>query len=399
MGLFDRLFGPIKQDAAVQGYFQTLTAYQPVFYSRAGSLYEVDQTRSSIHAIATHCSKLKPNVLGPGGKALERQLQFRPNPWQDTTKFLYRTATIFEAGNTAFLVPILDTKGKTVGAFPVLPSACEVVESESGTLYLRYRFQNGQCAAVEYDRCGVMVKMQYRNDLFGESNAALNPTLDLINMQNQGIINGIKQSAAIRFMAKLAKVIREDDLKDELKRFRETNLSMENNGGVLVFDTKYADVKQIASKPFVVDAEQMAIISKNVDSYFGTNEDIRLNKFNADTWSAFYEGKVETFALQLSLVMTNMFFSEKEFELGKEILWSANRLQFASTSDKMNIITQLFDRGMLNGDEGRDILQMPPLPNGAGQKYYIRGEYIESDKKSTQEVDKQNGGKQDAGNQ
>lgn len=386
MGLFDRLFGPVKSNTAMRGYFQTLTAYQPVFYSRSGGLYEMDQTRAAIHAIATHCSKLKPNVSGAGNARLERQLQFRPNPWQDTTKFLYRTATILEAENTVFLVPVLDVRGRTVGAYPILPSACALMEGEDGITYLRFRFFSGKYAAIEYDRCGVLTKMQYRDDMFGESNAALNPTLDLINIQNQGIENGIRQSAALRFMAKLGTTLRDEDVSKERERFVRDNLAAENNGGVLMFDTKYAEVKQIESKPYIVDDKQMDIINKNVQSYFGVNDKILRNEFDEATWSAFYEAKVESFALQLSLVMTNMFFTDKQLAMGCEILWSANRLQFASTADKVEIITQLFDRGMLNRDEGREIMQMPPLPNGEGQKYYIRGEYVESEKKTAQEL-------------
>ena len=33
------------------------------------------------------------------------------------------------------------------------------------------------------------------------------------------------------------------------------------------------------------------------------------NKFDENTWNAYYEGKIEPFAIQLSLVMTNMSLS------------------------------------------------------------------------------------------
>ncbi len=386
MGLFERLFGPWKTEQAMRGYFQMLTAYQPVFTSRDGGIYEMIQTRAAINAIATHCSKLKPTVIGARKQELERQLQFAPNPWQNTSQFLYRTATILEVDNTVFLVPVLDQRGDTVGAFPVLPSSCEVVEGTNGLLYLRFRFSNGQYGAIEYDRCGVMVKMQYKDDFFGSSNAVLNPTLDLINTQNQGIEQGIKQSAALRFMAKLGKPLRDEDIAAERKRFTETNLSTENNGGVLMFDSKYAEVKQIESKPYIVDDKQMALISRSIQDHFQINDKIIRNEYDEAIWSGFYETKVEFFGVQLSLVMSNMFFPKEAIASGDEILWTANRLQFASTADKVQIITQLFDRGMLNRDEGREIMQMGPLPNGEGKTYFIRGEYIESDKKSTKEL-------------
>lgn len=384
-GLFNRIFGPIASNEPIRGYFQGLTVYNPVFTSRSGGLYEMGQTRAAIHAIATHSSKLKPTVIGSDGKPitrLSRELQFRMNPWQITSQFLYRARTIYEVENTVFLVPTLDRYGKTKGAFPLLPSICEVVEDENGTQYLRFQTADGRRAAVEYSRCGVLVKMQYKDDFFGESNNALKPTLDLISIQDQGIMEGIKQAAAIRFMAKLGKSIRPEDLKAERDAFRTLNLGADNNGGVLMFDTKYAEVKQIESKPFIVDDKQMAIIDSHVHDYFGTNEKILRNEFDSDVWAAFYEGNIEPWAVQLSLVLSCMWFTAEQIANGAEILWTANRLQFLNPSDKLNVVTQLFDRGMLNRNEGREIFQMDPLPDGEGKKFYIRGEYIESAKKT-----------------
>lgn len=376
MGLFEKIFGGGSRDPAIKGYFETMTAYNPVFYTRSGGLYEAMETRAAIHAIATHCSKLKPHVSGPQAQRLDRRLQMAMNPWQNTQQFLYRAATILEVDNACFLVPLVAENGRTIGAYPVVPAACELVEGLNGEPFLRYQLGRGQHVAIEYSRCGVLIKMQYKDDFFPETNAPLLPTLDLIDVENQGIENGIKQSAAIRFLAKLGSSLRDEDIEKERERFRRTNLSAENNGGVLLIDTKYADVKQLESKPFVVDAEQMALIKGNVHDYFGTNEKILRNEWDEAIWSAFYEGKVEVFALQMHLALTQMFFSEREQALGNDITFSANRLQFAKIEDKVNTIKELFDRMMLSPDEGREILQMAPLPDGLGQKYYIRGEYL-----------------------
>ena len=40
-------------------------------------------------------------------------------------------------------------------------------------------------------------------------------------------------------------------------------------------------------------------------------------------------------------------------------------------------MTQLFDRGMMTIDEGREVFQMPTLGTPEAQKYYIRREYAE----------------------
>jgi HK97 family phage portal protein len=374
MGMFDAIFKRPKAESAIRGYFQTLTAYQPQFYSYDGGLYEMDITRSAVHAFANHVSKLKPEVLGQNNQRIEKILRYRPNPWQNASQFLYRLATIYEVENTAFIVPIMDMQGKMSGYFPLMPSACDVVQGADGLAYLRYHMKTGETAAMEYSRCGVLTKMQYSDDLFGESNKALKPTMDLISIQNQGIEEGIKQAAAIRFMAKLGQSVRQDDLAAEQKRFRDLNFGTENNGGVLMFDAKYADVKQIDSKPYIVNADQMKIINDNVYNYFGVNEKILRNEWDEASWNAYYEGKIEPFALQLSLALTNMTFSDHEISFGNEIQFSANRLQFATITNKVSVITQLFDRGLISFNEGREILQMPPIDGG--DTYMIRGEYV-----------------------
>ena len=337
----------------------------------------MELTRAAIHSFATQCSKLKPEIQGNAYKELGKRMQFQPNPFMDTTKFLYRLATILSVNNSAFIIPILAEDGQTItGYYPLIPSMCEVVEYQ-GKPYLRYTFTTGQKAAIEFEKVGILTQFQYRNDFFGESNAALNPTMQLIHTQNQGIIEGVKKSAYIRFIARMANVIRGDDLTAERKRFTEDNLAAENHGGVMMFDGKYGDVKQVDSKPFIVDAEQMTLIKNNVFNYFGTNEKILQNSFDENTWASYYEGKIEPFAIQLSLVMSNMTFTPKEIAFGNQFLFTANRLQYASNQTKLAIVVQLFDRGFMTHDMGLEIFNMAPLPNGEGSKYFIRKEYAE----------------------
>ena len=48
---------------------------------------------------------------------------------------------------------------------------------------------------------------------------------------------------------------------------------------MVIYDAKFADVKPIESKPFTVNAAQMAQINENVFNYFGTNAGILQNKY------------------------------------------------------------------------------------------------------------------------
>lgn len=373
MGLFESIFKKPK-NIAVANYFKTLSAYTPVFTTYDGGVYEMELTRAAIHSFALACSKLKPEVTGTAYKNLERVLQFKPNPFMDTSKFIYRVATILSVNNNAFIVPIEDEFGFISGYYPLLPQNCEVLDV-NGEAYLRYTFANGQRAAIEFNKVGILTQFQYKDDFFGEDNKALYPTMQLIHTQNQGIINGVKNSANIRFLAKIANMISPEDITKERNRFTNDNLSADNQSGMIIYDNKFTELKQVDSKPFVVNAIQMQQINENVYNYFGTNAAILQNKYTEDEWNAFYEGKIEPFAIQLSLVMSNMTFTQRELAYSNQITFTANRLQYASNATKLNVSTQLFDRGLLNRNGVMDIWNMSHVEGG--EKYYIRKEYAE----------------------
>lgn len=373
MGLFEKIFKRPAPKGVPQGAYQTLTAYTPVFTSWGGQIYESELVRSAINARATHISKLSVNVQGAAKPRLQTKLRTGPNEWQTWGQFLYRLSTILDVQNTAFIVPVLDDRGEPYGIYPVLPTMCEIRDYQ-GEPWLRYQFLAGQYAAVEMQYCGIMTKFQYSDDFFGNNNYALTPTMELINIQNQGISEGVKSAATFRFMARVNNFSKSEDLAKERQRFTRENLQG-SDGGMLLFPSTYSDIQQIKSSPFVVNAEQMDSIRKNVFDYFGVNEDVLQNKSYGDAWSAFYEGAIEPFAIQFSDVVTKMLFSERERVSGSFLMATANRLQYMSNTEKLNVSAQMADRGIMNRDEIREIWNLPPLPNGEGQAYTIRGEY------------------------
>lgn len=373
MGLFDKIFKRPAARGQPEGYFTTFSAYTPVFTTWGGKIYESELVRAAINARATHISKLKVQVQGTAKPKLQTKLRSGPNEWQTWGQFLYRLSTILDVNNTAFIVPVMDEYLEISGIFPVLPAQCEIVQY-NGEPWLRYQFQAGQFASVEMRYCGIMTKFQYSDDFFGEDNKALRPTMELINVQNQGIGEAVKSAATYRFMAKLNNFAKPEDLTKERQRFTKDNLKA-GDGGILLFPNTYSEIQQIKSAPFVVDADQMKLIQTNVYNYFGVNEDVLQNKAYGDAWAAFYEGAIEQFAIQFSDVATKMLFTERERASGSLLMATANRLQYMSNADKLNVSAQMADRGIMNRDEIREIWNLPPLPDGQGQAYTIRGEY------------------------
>lgn len=382
MGLFGTLLGHRpKPQGKYDGEYKLLNGYTPAFHSFRGNLYESELIRAAINARATHISKLKVETMGAARPALQNKLKHAPNAFQTWSQFLYRLSTILDIHNTAFIVPVYDEFGEPSGIFTALPQRCVIVEY-GDTPYLRYEFSNGKKAAIELAFCGIMTKYQYRHDFFGETNHALMPTIDLIHILNQGINEGVKSAATYRFMGQVSNFTKAEDLKNEALRFNEENFAKEG-GGLLLFPNTYKDIKQIEAKPWIVDAEQMKLIQTSVFDYFGVNEDVLQNKVYGDAWNAFYEGVVEAFAVQFSEVMTKMLFTLREQSQGNMVQATANRLQYLSNQDKLNVSSQMLDRGIMSINDVREIWNLPPVEGGDVR--IIRGEYWNADEKVTEE--------------
>lgn len=377
MSLFDRLFGrQVKQEppARDEGVFRLLNGYRPAFHSWNGELYESERVRAAIDARARHISKLHVEIKGTAKPALQNRLKLGPNEWHTWSQFLYRASTLLDMQNTLLIAPIIDKSGETTGVYPLYYRDVQLVEY-NGEPWARITFHNNERVAIELRRLGIMTRFQYKNDFFGENNKALHPTMELVNIQNQGIEEGVKSAATFRFMATLNNFSTDADLARERERFTSLNIRGADAGDVLLWPNTYKDIKQIESKPFVVDAEQMAAIDKNVFNYFGVNEDVLQNKTVGDSWSAFYEGAVEPWSIQFSEVLTKMLFTQTERERGTFVMATANRMQYMNNADKLAVSAQMADRGIMTRNEIREIWNMPPLPAEVGDTLPVRGEY------------------------
>lgn len=377
MGLFDWLFKKPNVDVAdhYDGYFRTLTAYEPHFTTWNGEIYESELVRAAIDARARHISKLKVEIQGAAKPTLQTKLRLKPNNWQTWSQFLYRTSTILDMHNTAVIVPVYDDLMNPVGYYTVLPKKCSIIQVD-GVPFLRYEFINGQRASDYLSECAILTKFQYKSDFFGETNHALDPTMRMIHLNNESIKEAVKNGASYKFIARVNNFTKTEDLAKERKRFTEANLKAEeDNSGILLFPNTYTDIKQISMGGVTVPEAEMNEIRTSVYNYFGVNEDVLQSKAYGDSWAAFYESIIEPFAIQFSETMTQAMFTDRERAQGSLLMATSNRLQYMTTTEKLNVSSQMADRGILNRDEIREIWNLPPLPDGQGQAYTIRGEY------------------------
>ena len=400
MGMFEKIFGRKEQPAALKsaGTFKLLEGYTPVFTTWRGSIYESELIRASLDTWGRHAAKLKANIKGTANPSLQSRLKVRPNEFQEWSQFLYQTATVLGVRNNVFLVPTRNEKGETNGMINIVPENWELIDYRDEP-YIRFTLSNNKKRAEKLTDVGIMTRFQYRSELFGENNEAMRPVLDLIEMQRQGIKEGIKNGATYRFSAQSDNWATDDDLGKEMERFNAATFgNKKTSGGVILFPNTYNNVQQLRQEAYKVDAEQEKLIKENVYDYFTVNEDVIQGKAFGDSWLAFYESFVEWFAIQLSEVCSGMHYTDRQREAyGNGIFFSSNRLQYMSNGDKLSAVSQLSDRGLITRNEARDILNLPPLPEPYGDQIPARGEYYDvtnppEDKKPAEE---QNGGDSD----
>lgn len=392
----DKLFGKPEKTKIIADAGQTLklvSAYDPVFTSWQGEIYESQIVRAAIDARARHISKLRFEVIGAENDLLKR-LKIQPNPWNSWPNFLYRVSTILDCCNNCVLVPIFDDRMNQIGFYPLVPSKVKIVEYNK-EVWLTYDFQSGRKrSACKLAECVILNKFQFKNDFFGEDNSSLDSTMDLISISQQGITEAVKTTASYKFMASLTNFSKMADLKAERENFSEAAFGKEakEKGGLLLFPNTYRDVKQIDLKPYTPDRDQMELINQSVYDYFGVNEGILQNSAIGDAWSAFYEGCVETFAIQLAENIQLRLFTLEEIQNGAKILFTANRIQYMSFGDRLNYVQGMSDRGLLTIDEAREVFNLPPLQDGKGNVLTRRGEYALFDPETGKDLSTKEGG-------
>ena len=380
MGVFEKIFGRKEQPAALKNaqIFRMLEGYSPAWTTWRGCVYESELIRASLDAWGRHAGKLKPNISGSAMPDLQRRMNVRPNQFNEWSQFLYQAATILGVRNNDFIVKTRAEDGTPTGIINIVPQAWELVEYQ-GEPWIRFMLSNNKRRAERLAEVGILTRFQYKSELFGESNEALKPVLDLISIQRQGIQEGIKNGNSYRFYAKSDNWASDEDIGAEMERFNQFTFGNKKTaGGVLLFPNTYEDIHEMKASGYNVDKEQQEHIKANVFDYFCVNEDILQNKAYGDAWLAFYEGFVEWFAIQLGEVISGMLFTDRERTgYGNKVFFTSNRLQYMSNADKLNAVTQLGDRGLATRNELREILNLEPLPDEIGNQIPARGEYYD----------------------
>ena len=403
MSIFDKLFG--RSVVARSSERQKILRYDIDQYKirkwdkKAIELYLI---RASIDALARNIGKMELDAVmytdrENSVKKINRasdvaKVLKKPNPYMTMYDFLYKIAAMYYASNNAFIWPEYKD-GSLVALWPINYENFQLYESESGTLIAKFRISYRKTYTVPYDDIIHLRNHFMDDDLVGSSNQALLPVCELMNAQNEGIVNGIQNSAIIRGILKSVNVIKEQDLKAARKRFIEDNLAASNNGGVIVVDGKF-EYSPIESKPYIVDAETMAESKQMIFDYFGLNEGFITNKFTPEEYEAVYEGRLEPFAIMLTQALTKGLYTDRERGFGNEVEANMSRVKYQPISAITSLIAATNQLGLFRKNEYREMLGYPPLSDEeGGNEIVISLNYVNAQNLDEYQIGEPNDGK------
>ena len=351
--------------------YQMITERGNGYYSYGGKLYHSDIVRAAIRPYAKAIGKLlAKHIRKTTEKTLtnpEPYIRFlleEPNPFMSGQMLQEKVGAQLATNNNAFIVILRDSFGVPTELYPVPASGAETVYSESGELHIKFFFLNGKSAIFPYSQLIHLRNDFNSNDVFGESPAeALTQLMDVATIADQSIIQAIKNSGLIRWILKYAQKLRDDDLKDNVKNFSDTYLSVESETFGAAGVSGDCEIVRVEPKDYVPNAAQTKEVKERVYAFFNTNDKIVHSNYTEDEWNAYFESVVEPTALQLSNEYTRKLFSRRERSAGNRIYFDASNLQCATLQTKLSLVGMV-DRGALTPNEWRSTFNLSPIDGG-----------------------------------
>lgn len=367
----------LKNKTVTVSEYKLITDVGDGFYSYNGNLYRSDIVRSAIRPKAQAIGKIvgkhiRETIKEDGTKDLkinpEIYMKFlleEPNPYMTGQMLQEKLAVQLELTNNAFAYIQRDSNGYPAAIYPIVASNCEALQNDQLELFIRFTTIKGKIFTFRYTDIIHLRKDFNSNDIFGDNPAAaLTPLMEIVTTTDQGIVKAIKSSNIIRWLLKFNQTVRPEDIKTQTKNFVDSFLNTETSEttGAAAIDTKM-DAQQIDPKDYVPNATQMDKTVQRIYSFFNTNEKIIQAKYSEDDWISYYESNIEPVVIQLSNEYTRRLFSRRERGFGNKILFESANLSFTSMQTKLNLVN-FVDRGILNADEVREVLNKGPIPGG-----------------------------------
>lgn len=382
--LFSRIFGNDKNTTSppTATEMHILNGYKAEFTNYDGRYYDDNDVRTCVDTIARNGAKLNPKHIRNGEKfkIIEDKIQFliskRPNEIQNAYKFYYQVISELYLYNNSIIYVLRDQKENISGLYPLHYNSIKFFEYKN-EIYIEFAFKNGKKRFVALQDCIHLTRFISDDGIMGGNNKPIIKNLSIKHIMDEGLVNAIKTTQAIRGVIKSTQAMLNDkDVKKMRDQFVKDFINDADGSGIGGLDAQ-SEFKEITLNPKTADDSQVKSIDNKILSYYGLNENIIQSKYSEDEWNAFYESVLEPIGLQMSFEFTNKLFNINEINHGNEIIFTSNRLQYASNNTKISLLR--YANNIMMVDELREVFNSEPLPDGKGQKLLQDLNHIDSD--------------------
>lgn len=371
--------------------------YAPIFafrgeYQGSSDLYESDVIGSIANCIASNLGKLTPQVIRRDAAGLTikddylaKLLSLRWSPEITPFDGLYKMASDLVYKSNAFAVVFYNADFTRVQSIvPVTVKSFRIWEEENNIFFRFVWDYNGEEYTLPYQSV-IHLKARYdRKRFIGTSpESQLKTTLELLDTTGESLRNAVNNSANLKGYLKYNNFADDDELKQKVREFQEAYMSAANDGGIAGLDNSM-EFHEITQHTNAIPVTQSAFLRENLYRYYNVNEKILNSTYNESEWNAFYEAVIEPIAVQLSLEFTYKLLSERERGFGNKIIFTANRLQYATLQTRVNLGSQLFDRGIITINEYRELMYYEPIEDGDVRMVSLN--YVKADEQSIYQI-------------
>ncbi len=382
MGLLQTLKNKISGNRTTR-YAQMMNGGLPIFAQFGENIYASDIVQTCIRRIANEVGKLSPVHIRTDSRGMQtvvndeisRLLKTSPYPMATTTDFLEKILYIREVEKNVFIYPMFDKiplgdgtyKRRYTGFYPLKPSSVDFKEDESGTIYVDMRFGGSECYTFKYKDLIHWRKDFGANEFMGgdtngrADNSALLKLLKTDDIIIQNIDKGIKSALSVRGIVKINTLLDEDKQKIEIEKFEE---KLKNNASAFCVLDQKTDVIPFTINPKTIDKETVEFIEKRILANYGVSLPIYNAEYNEEQYQAFYETTLEPLVISLGRAFTKALFTDREIEVGNEVIFYQRGLMFTSIENKIKFADIVSRFGGLTDNQLLAVFGYPPFEGG-----------------------------------
>lgn len=413
--LLESLFSNNQSNKNLQ-YAKMLDGSYPAFSQFGKNIYMSDIVQNCIDVIATECSKLQPKHVFTNSQGLQqipkssinRLFKFAPNELMTTSEFIEKIVWLLFMNYNAFIYPTYSTyedyNGNQqvyyTGFYPLNPSQVDFLQDPIGTIYIKFYFGNGNNYTLPYTDVIHIRKKFSVNDIMGggyngqPDNAALLKVLEINDTALQGVGKAIKSSLSLRGILRINTMM--DDAGQKAERKRLDDAIESGKSGIVALDLK-GDYIPLSVDPKLIDKDTMQFLQDKVLNWFGVSIPILTGEYNDEDYQAFYEKTLEPILIRLGQAFSKCMFSQRELDVGNEIVFYQKDMMYLSTKSKLDLLNIAGAQGLLSDDQKLAILGYPPLTDGTGSRRTISLNYVDTNIATQYQLNNAKN-KQDGGN-